>query len=137
MEKIRVDIQWCNNNFGAAFGENVPGSVVLTSKTFEGLQKEIPETLRFHIEGMLEDGDDVPQWLVKGDYQFEYNYIDVATMLRVCENYASLAAISKASGINPTQLSHYATGEKTPRPQQRKRIEDGIHHIGAKLLAVV
>ena len=25
MEKIRVDVQWCDKNFGASLGENVPG----------------------------------------------------------------------------------------------------------------
>lgn len=137
MEKVRVDVQWCDKNFGASFGENVPGAVVFTAKTFEELIKEAEETLRFHVEGMLEDGDDVPQWLRDGDYELEYNYIDVATMLRACETYASLAAISRASGINQNQLSHYATGLKRPRPEQRRRIVDGIHHIGARLMAVV
>lgn len=137
MEKVRVDVQWCDKNFGASFGENVPGAVVFTAKTFEELTKEAEETLRFHVEGMLEDGDDVPQWLRDGDYELEYNYIDVATMLRACEAYASLAAISRASGINQNQLSHYATGLKRPRPEQRRRIVDGIHHIGARLMAVV
>jgi predicted RNase H-like HicB family nuclease len=137
MEKVRVDVQWCDKNFGASFGENVPGAVVFTAKTFEELIKEAEETLRFHVEGMLEDGDDVPQWLRDGDYELEYNYIDVATMLRACEAYASLAAISRASGINQNLLSHYATGLKRPRPEQRRRIVDGIHHIGARLMAVV
>lgn len=137
MEKIRVDVQWCEKNFGASFGENVPGAVVFTAESFEALQKAAKETLDFHIEGMLEDGDEVPQWLVDGDYEFEYNYLDVATLLRACGDYASLAAISKASGINQNQLSHYANGLKTPRPKQRKRIVDGIHHIGARLMAIL
>ena len=42
------------------------------ANTFEELQKKAAETLRFHVKGMLEDGDDVPQWLVDGDYDFEY-----------------------------------------------------------------
>ena len=137
MEKIRVDIQWCDKNFGASFGDNVPGAVVFTAKTLEELMKEADETLRFHIEGMIEDGDQVPQWLSNGEYEFEYNYVDVATLLRACEAYASLAAISRATGINQNQLSHYATGLKRPRPIQRKRIVEGIHHIGARLMAVV
>lgn len=137
MEKVRVDVQWCDKNFGASFGENVPGAVVFTAKSFEELQKVAAETLRFHVEGMLEDGDDVPQWLRDGDYEFTYNYLDVATLLRACEDYASLAAISRATGINQNQLSHYATGLKRPRPEQRRRIVDGIHHIAARLMAVV
>ena len=137
MEKVTVNVQWCDKNFGASFGENVPGAVVLTAKTFDELMKEAEETLRLHVEGMIEDGDEVPQWLRDGDYELEYNYVDVVTMLRACEAYASLAAISRATGINQNQLSHYATGIKRPRPEQRKRIVDGLHHIGRRLMAVV
>ena len=137
MEKIEVNVQWCDKYFGASLGDNVPGAVVLTAKTFEELQREVPETLRFHVEGMIEDGDDVPQWLRDGDYEFEYNLLDVATVLRAYEPYVSLAALSYASGINQHQLSHYANGIKQPRPQQRQRIVDGMHKIGRELLSVV
>ena len=136
MEKITVNVQWCDKNFGASLGDNVPGAVVLTAKTFEELQREVQETLRFHIDGMLADGDDVPQWLVDGDYEFEFNYLDTTTLLHAYEPYLTLAAISRASGINQHQLSHYANGIKQPRPQQRQRIVDGIHKIGRELLAV-
>ena len=137
MEKIKVRVEWYDKNFGASLGENVPGSVVLTAKTYEELLREVPATLRFHVEGMLEDGDDVPQWLVDGDYEFEYELENVSTVLHAYEPFVSLAAISRASGINQHLLSHYASGLKRPRPQQRKRIVDGIHKIGRELLAVV
>lgn len=132
-----MDVAWCDKNFGASLGENVPGAVVLTAKSYEELLREVPETLRFHIEGMLADGDVVPQWLVDGDYEFDYHLMDVTTMLRAYEPFVSLAAISRASGINQHQLSHYANGLKQPRPRQRQRIVEGIHKIGRELLAVV
>lgn len=135
MEKIRVDIQWCDHNYGASFGDNVPGAVVLTAKTYEELMKEIPETLHFHIEGMVADGDEVAEWLRKGEYEFDY-HMDTAALIRSCEQYASLAAISRASGVNERLLSHYANGIKKPRPQQRKRIVEGLHAIGRKLISV-
>jgi len=137
MEKIKVDVAWCGKNFGASLGYNVPGAVVLTAKTFEELQREVPETLRFHVEGMVEDGDDVPQWLIDGDYEFDYNLVDVATLLHAYEPYFTLSALSYASGINQHQLSHYANGIKQPRPQQRQRIVEGLHKIGRELLSVV
>lgn len=137
MEKIIVNVAWVDKNFGASLGDNVPGSVVLTADTYEKLLQEVPETLRFHVEGMVEDGDDVPQWLVDGEYEFEYHLQDVATVLRAYEPFVSLAAISRATGINQHQLSHYATRMKTPRPEQRRRIVEGIHKIGKQLLAVV
>ena len=137
METIVVNVQWCDKNFGASFSDNVPGAVVFTAKTFSELQKEAKESLDFHLECMKADGDEVPQWWLDGDYKFEYNLADATTVLRAYEPYVSLAAISRATGINQHLLSHYANGIKQPRPQQRQRIVDGIHRIGRELLAVV
>ena len=136
MEQIKVFREWCDHNFGATFGDNVPGAVVLTAKTYDVLMKEIPETLQFHVEGMVADGDEVPEWLRNGEYEFDYE-LDTAALIRSCEQYASLAAISRASGVNERLLSHYANGIKKPRPQQRERIVEGLHEIGRKLIAVV
>jgi len=137
MEKIRVDVAWCNKNFSAQLGDNVPGAVVFTANTPDELYKEAKETLEFHVQGMLEDGDEVPQWLVDGDYEFEYHYVNVAALIRICEPLISIAALSRATGINQHQLSHYANGIKNPRPHQRQRIVDGIHRIGQQLITVV
>ena len=75
MERIIVDVAWCDRNYGGSFGSNVPGAVVLTAPTLEALQKEEKESLEFHIEGLVENGEDVPEWLKNGDYEFEYNII--------------------------------------------------------------
>lgn len=135
METIVVNVSWCEHNFGASLGDNVPGAVVVTARTYDELVKEVQDTLKFHVEGMMADGDDVPQWLQDGDYVFEYHY-DAAAILQMCAPYASIAAISRVSGINKHQLSHYANGIKKPRPEQRKRIIDGIHKIGQELMSV-
>lgn len=136
MEKITVDVQWCDRNFGASLSDNVPGAVVLTAGTYEELQRRVPETLRFHIEGLIDDGDDVPKWLRDGEYEIEYNLVDVPTLLHVYGPFVTLAAISRATGINQRQLSHYANGIKQPRARQRQRIVEGLHKIGRELLTV-
>ena len=137
MKKIVVHVSWFDKNFGAALDDAVPGAVVLTAKTFEELQEAVPETLRFHVEGLLEDEDEeVPDWLAKGDYEFEWD-LDTAALLQVCSQFATLAAISRASGVNERQLSHYANGTKKPRKPQRQRIVDGLHKIGRSLISVI
>lgn len=75
MEKIIVDVAWCDRNYGGSLGSNVPGAVVLTAPTLEALQKEAKESLELHVEGLMENGEDVPEWLKNGDYEFEYNII--------------------------------------------------------------
>ena len=136
METIKVNIEWIEKNFCAELSDNVPGSVVITAHDINELKKEISDTLRFHVDGMIKDGDFVPQWLVTGDYTFEYNYVDVASLLHACEPYAKMAALSRVTGINQRLLSHYANGLRNPRPAQRQRIVDGVHEIGRELLSV-
>lgn len=40
MEKVIVDVAWCDRNYGGSLGSNVPGAVVFTAPTFEALQKK-------------------------------------------------------------------------------------------------
>ena len=75
MEKVIVDVALCDRNYGGSLGSNVPGAVVFTAPTFEVLQKEAKESLEFHVEGLMENGEDIPEWLKNGDYEFEYNII--------------------------------------------------------------
>ena len=74
--------------------------------------------MKFHVEGLVENGEDVPEWLKNGDYEFVYNYLDATTLLKAYSPYVSLAAISRASGINQSLLSHYVNGLKKPREHQ-------------------
>lgn len=136
-ERIIVNVSWCGKNFSASLSENVPGAVVFTAKTFAELQKEAEVSLDFHLEGMHEDGDEVPQWWLDKNYEIDYQYADTATMLQVFSETVSLVAISRATGINQHLLSHYANGLKRPRPQQRQRIVEGIHKLGRQLLSAV
>jgi hypothetical protein len=69
METIIVNVSWSGKNFNASLSDNVPGAVVITDKTFDGLKKAVVSTLEFHIEGMIEDGDNVPAWLADKDYK--------------------------------------------------------------------
>lgn len=71
-----------------------------------------------------------------GDYEFDVE-LGVAALLRKCEQFTSLAAIARVSGINQQQLSHYASGLRVPRIEQRKRIVDGLHRIGKEFMEVV
>ena len=134
---IMVNVEWADKNFSASLGDNVPGAVVIAAKDINELKREVEETLRFHIDGMLADGDEVPQWLADGDYQLEYNYISAAALIHACEPYTTIAALSRATDINQRQLSHYANGVRNPRPEQWRRIVEGIHEIGRELLSVV
>lgn len=135
-EKIIVNVSWCGKNFSASLSNNVPGAVVFTAANFRELQKEARASLDFHLEGMESDGDEVPAWWKSGEFEFIYQYSDFASELQAYSDLISFSALSSITGINKNQLSHYATGLKKPRPQQRAKIVDGLHAIGRVLLAV-
>lgn len=100
MVKVDVYVDWCNKNFAASFGDMIPGGVVFTARTWSEVQKEAKDTLDFHVAGMLNDGDEVPAWLREGDYEFVYHPVSTAALLRCSEDYTTMAAISRASGVN-------------------------------------
>ena len=94
MEKIRIIIDWCDRNFGASVeDERIGGAVVATHKTYEGILKAVAEALRFHVETAVEDGDELPAWLVDGDYELCFEY-STAAIIRRSEAFTTLSAIS-------------------------------------------
>ena len=137
MEKINVSISWSGNNYGAsAQGDCLNGIVVAKHKTLEGVKKAFESALQFHIEGCLQDGDILPDWLVSGKYVLDY-VLSISALLHSLDGLLTRSAVARVSGINERQIGHYASGHKTPRPQQREKIINGIHTISRELASVV
>lgn len=63
------------------------------------------------------------------EVEMQYVY-DIASFLNYYSNMLSLAGLSRLTGINPQQLSHYATGHRRPSPKTVKKIADAIHAFG-------
>lgn len=136
IKKIRVEVSWSDNKFFISFVEIMKGTVMITSNTFVELQKAVEENFSSIIKGMASNGTEVPSWLVNKQYEFEYKFLDVTSLLKTYSSYISLAVISRASGINQSMLSQYANGLKKASTSQQKRIADAIHKIGKDLMAV-
>lgn len=132
---INVEISWSEKNFCCGWGYEGVGAILCTNKTLPRIKQDFEESLRFHVESMVEDGDQVPEWLASGDYEIVYT-LSASALLRNAESFTTMAAISRATGINQKLLSHYANALKIPRPAQRQRIVDGLHMIGRQFLAV-
>lgn len=132
---INVEISWSEKNFCCGWGYEGVGAILCTNKTLSGIKQDFEESLRFHVESMVEDGDQVPEWLASGDYEIVYT-LSASALLRNAESFTTMAAISRATGINQKLLSHYANALKIPRPAQRQRIVDGLHMIGRQFLAI-
>lgn len=134
-EVLNVKVSWTEDSFGCVWYDEELGSVVAANKSLAKLKEEFAESLKWHIEGCAADGDSVPEYLAKGDYELHFQ-LDTAALIHDAVSYTTLAAISRASGINQRQLSHYANGIKQARPAQRERIEKGLKRIGTQLLAL-
>lgn len=135
MESIIVKVYWNEQNFECVWACEDFGTVIVTHKTLDGLKLAFEDAVKMQIADMLSDGEDVPQWLCDGRYSIVYD-LEVSAILRDAEQYTTMAAISKVSGINSKQLSHYANSVKRPRAEQRKRIIDALHSIGEKFMAI-
>jgi len=132
MEKIKVQISWLDN-YGAC-SEEVLGCVA-THKTLEGVKKAYTESLGWHLEAMLADGDEIPEAL-QGEYELEFE-LNIQSLLHYFEGILTRSALARVTGINERQLGHYATGHRNPRLSQRNKIIEGIHRIGAEFNSVV
>ncbi len=134
-KKIEVKVSWAESNFGAYWSEENIGAVVVTGKTLPKLKHNFSEAFQFNIEGCKEDGIELPSYLTEGNYEIIY-VLDTVALLKESEEYVTLKAVSKASGINERQLSRYASGATKPQPSQRLRIKEGLARIAMSLSAL-
>ncbi len=135
METIKVEVSWSGKNYGGGWGFPEVGVVIATGKTLEEFKAEFASALDFHIEGMLSGGEHVPQWLVEKNYEVVYE-LKASALLRQAEQFTTMAALSRVTGINQRLLSNYASDVKRPRPAQLQRIIEGIRQIGQSCLAL-
>ncbi len=132
---IKILVSWSGENFNGGIGDPEIGAVLVTASTLEDFKKEFEESFDFHIEGLKESGDPIPDYILAGKFNITY-YLEATALLKEAEKFTTLAAISRATGINQKQLSHYATGLKQPRPSSRARIIKGLHDIGRMALSL-
>lgn len=135
METIKVEVSWSGKNYGGGWGYPEIGAIICTGKTLDEFKTEFISALDFHVEAMLADGEDVPQWLVNKDYEVEYD-LRASALLRQAERFTTMAALSRVTGINQRLLSNYASEVKRPRPAQMQRIIEGIRQIGQSCLSL-
>ncbi|MDR0572427.1 MAG: type II toxin-antitoxin system HicB family antitoxin [Tannerella sp.] len=132
MEKVVVTVELSENNY-SAYLEDLPGCVS-TGKTFDELKSNIREAVDFHLAGMREDGDDIPEQFTK-KYQFVFRF-DPQSLLQRYNGIFTNFALERITGINQRQLQRYASGVSRPRRPQAEKIEKALHKLGKELLIV-
>lgn len=66
------------------------------------------------------------------EVEFVFQY-DVASFLSYYSNRLSLAGLSRLTGVNQQQLSHYLTGRRKPSVATRNRMQKAINGFGRDL----
>ncbi|MCM1029467.1 MAG: hypothetical protein NC342_07670 [Pseudoflavonifractor sp.] len=134
-KEIKVMVSWTGENFNGGFGDPVIGAVVVAAPSLALFKKEFEISLAQQLKWLEDDGKEIPEFYRQGNYSIVYD-LETSALLKEAESFTTLAAISRASGINAKQLSHYANGLKQPRESSRRKILQGIHQIGLRALAL-
>ena len=132
MKQIHVILEMGKDGYGVSFEEitNVFGF----GETVELAKKDAKASLDFYIECLNKMNRPVPE-ILQGEYELVFEF-DIEALLKYIDGTVTKTALAKAAGINASQLSHYSSGLKKPRRQQREKIIAGLHKLGRDLLAV-
>ena len=130
--EVIVRIGWTENNYAACV-EGLEG-FVCTADTFEELKKEVSEGIDFHLEGLRKDDDPVPE-VFAAEYSLIYKW-EVESLMDYYKGIFTKAALERITGINQTQLGHYAAGRSKPRKKQIVKIEKALHQLGEELCTI-
>ena len=69
------------------------------------------------------------------EVEFVYEY-DMASFLSYYCKAFSLAGLSRITGVNQGQLSHYVTGHRTPSERTKLKIQNSIQEFAKELSLV-
>lgn len=112
----------------------LPGWVVAYSGDFNGFKKYVKESVDFYLECARGDKREYPA-VFDGQYEIVYKF-DVQSLLEYYRGIFSFSALQTITGINQRQLCHYASGVSKPRPEQRRKIAEGLHQLARELQSV-
>lgn len=69
------------------------------------------------------------------EVEFAFTY-DIPSFLSFYNNIITLSGLSRLTGINKAQLSHYVTGTRNPSPATEQRIKTSIKQFADELSCV-
>jgi len=129
MEKAIILVDWDRNYSAATKDERI--ACIATGRSLEELRINFERSLKLHLQGMKEDGEDLPAEFSE-DYELVY-YLTGKALMHYVDQYVTRKALARETGINLQQLSHYAKGHRNPRPEMQEKIIQGIRNIGKQL----
>ena len=95
--------------------------------------KEAVDDFKLSYEAMKEFHHQREKYFVEAEFEFHY---DTASFLKYYTTYFSLAGMSRLTGVNQRQLSHYLNGTRNPSKQTIRKIDNSIHTFAKNLSQV-
>ena len=132
MKQIHITLELGKDGYGVWF-EELP-HVFGFGETVEAAKTDAKAALEGYIVALSKCNQPIPE-ILQGEYELVFQF-DVEALLKYIDGTVTKTALAKAAGINPAQLSHYSSGLKKPRKQQREKIIAGLHKLGKDLLSV-
>jgi len=132
MKKLPVILEKSENNYSAYIPE-LEGCIA-TGATIQDTKKNLFEAVAFHLEGMKNEGLELPKPF-KGEYEFEYK-VDIQSLFEWFSGILTKSGLAKLTGMNQSLISQYANGIKKPGEKQTTKIQNAIHGFGEELLGV-
>ncbi|MDR1340795.1 MAG: type II toxin-antitoxin system HicB family antitoxin [Prevotellaceae bacterium] len=132
MKQIHVTLEMGKDGYGVSFEEfpNIFGF----GETVEAAKIDAKAVLDGYVVVLDRCSRPVPE-ILQGEYELVWQF-DMEALLKHIDGTITKTALAKAAGINPAQLTHYSTGLKKPRKEQRDKIISALHSIGKELLSV-
>lgn len=130
--QVKVIIEHAGNNF-SAYVVDVDG-IAVTGDSIGEIKASMYEAIDSYIQTCKEFNLDTPEQFSEG-YELVFE-LDVCSLLKIYEGIFSKSGLERLTGINQKQLWHYANGKSKPRPEQRLKIERGLHRLGNELISL-
>ncbi|MDR2971406.1 MAG: hypothetical protein LBU83_05705 [Bacteroidales bacterium] len=131
MKKLKVVI--CKADYSvSAHIEGVEGFVIARNTVYD-LKKDLPDGLKFHIEGLYEEERE--PWM-NSEYTFEFVFQDIPSFVETYNGLLNQSNLARISGINTEQMRQYASGVKRPTKRTLQRIESGLKKYAVALQSV-
>jgi len=107
---------------------------VSTGGSISEIKTNIRQAIEFHIEGMRYEGLRLPEGFQEG-YSLMFK-VDIASLFAWFSGVLTKSGVSRITGLNPSLISQYASGIKTPSTKQTRKIEKALHRLGEELLEI-
>lgn len=130
MKIVKIIIERSSDGYFWGYADNVEG-INGGGETAQSCKQDVLDCIEILKEF---EGENRPPFLDK-PYELVYKF-DTESLLEYYKGIFSKAAFERLTGINQHQISHYASGLKKPRREQRKKIESALHQLGEELLTV-